>query len=209
MKKIADVVDIADKIWKLTEKFCKQAQSDDPNILFATDKYDSYKEHFIELNKMILDEYMKAEVKNLDRHKIAGIAMISLLDSDAIQYKGELNENRFFGKYTIAASVAISYMQDIFNNMLKVFGRNPIQKIEFPKAFSCNTDYFEIFCRNIQFAYEKKKWGVNPLDISEKLFMLEYITLLENKIPIDLFSPRETCKEGQTDENVGDNGTTI
>lgn len=212
MAKKADITDIVDKIWTLAGEFCNQAKNDDSNICFVSGNYDKYKERFFELNDMILREYMKDGVKDLDRHKIAGIAIVSLLDSAVIQYKGELKEKRFFGKYTITASVAISYMQDNLNNMLNALDRDQISKIEFPKAFSCDTDCFEVFCRNIQFADENEKWNVNPLDISEKLFMYEYITLLENKIPIDLIrtETRKVCQEGHNDEkNIGATGATI
>lgn len=165
------------------------------------------------MNEMIIAKYMKPEVNDLDRHKIAGIAIVSLLRSDAIQYSGDLGEKKFFGKYTISASVAISYMQDSLNHLLDALGQDPVREIVFPKAFSCKTDCFEVFCRNIQFADENEEWHVNPLDISEKLFMYEYITVLENGIPIDLIRTEmrkgKSVKEGQTDENVGDNGTTI
>lgn len=202
---------IAEKIWALTNEFCDQAKNDNAFIRFASENHDAYKERFIELNDMILHKYMKNEVKDLDRHKIAGIAIASLLESDIIQYTGELGENKFFGKYTIAASVAISYMQDNLNNMLQTINRDPVTKIEFPQAFSCDTDCFEVFCRNIQFADENESWNINPLDISEKLFMYEYLTLLENTIPIELI--RDTTKknnqEGHIDENVKATGTTI
>ena len=68
-------------------------------------------------------------------------------------------------------------MQSQLNKILVDKNLQPIKALWFPKAVSCKTPYFEIFCRNLYFSNNSDKWGLNPLDIAEKLFILEYVTL--------------------------------
>lgn len=73
-------------------------------------------------------------------------------------------------------------MQDRLNKKLVDKGENPIGKIWMQDALSCDTPYFEILCRNLFYAKSDAGWNINPLDMAEKLFILEYVTLEKNGI---------------------------
>ena len=73
-------------------------------------------------------------------------------------------------------------MQDRLKKKLVDKGENPIGKIWMPDALSCDAPYFEILCRNLFYAKSDAGWNINPLDMAEKLFILEYVTLEKNGI---------------------------
>lgn len=172
-----------EKSWDLLGKTVQMMQSKIADIEFDDKAKSTYDANFRRLYELIQKEYMKNDVKNLDRHKVASIIIISILKSNAIVYKKEIRDDkRFFGEYLIAVSVGIAYMQDRLNSKLIDKGQNTITKIWLPDAISCDTPYFEILCRNLYYSENSSEWGLNPLELSEKLFILEYVTLEKNNI---------------------------
>lgn len=172
-----------EKTWSLLEKTVEVANRKNLNIILNAQAKEKFADEFETLHKHIKENYMREEIQNLDRHKVAAIIMVCILSSDALAYEGVLQENeRFFGEYLIAGSVGINYMQDRLNSLLVEKNQNTIDKFWFPEALSCDTKYFEIFCRNLYYADNEEKWGLNPLDIAEKLFLIEYATLEKNGI---------------------------
>ena len=125
---------------------------------------------------------MKDSSKPLDRHKIAAILIISTIRTDVLKSTKKNENDIFIGNYILATEVGLSYMLQILNEELEKRELPPIEKYYFPEAFSCKTDYSKIFYRNLYFSNENADWGLNPLDIAERLFLLEYITLLKNEI---------------------------
>ncbi|MBQ3544650.1 MAG: hypothetical protein IJA34_06660 [Lachnospiraceae bacterium] len=172
---------MVEKIWELLECNIKEMNKKSQDVILNYEAHDRFYDYFKELYAEIKKNYMKNEVKNLDRHKVSGIIIVTIIKSDVIQYKGKMEENYiFFGKYVIATSVAITYMQDRLNEKILDKGEKIIYKLKFPKNLSYEYSYFEMFCRNLYFADINNKWGLNPLDIAEKLFLLEYISLIED-----------------------------
>ena len=73
--------------------------------------------------------FMKESVSYLDRHKVASILMASAIEADVVRYDGAILEgNVFIGKYLIAVSAGLSYMQDSLNQKLKKKGQKPIKE---------------------------------------------------------------------------------
>lgn len=171
---------MVNKIWELLECNVKEINKNTQDVILDYDAYNRFYTSFRELYDDIKINYMKNEVKNLDRHKVSGIIIVAIIQSNVIRYIGNTEEDKiFFGKYIIATSVAITYMQDRLNEKLLNKGEATIHKLRFPKDSHNENSYFDTFCRNIYFSDKNKKWGINPLDIAEKLFLLEYITLIK------------------------------
>lgn len=125
---------------------------------------------------------MKSNVSELDRHKVAAASIIACIKTNIIHREGPLSaKKKFIGQEMIATEVALKWMLNGLNSQLRSQNiQIEINDYTMPTAFACPTPYFEIFSRNLFFA--GRDYVLNPLDIAEKLFLLEYITLLENNI---------------------------
>lgn len=166
------------KTWELitvaSEIMCKE----NSDINFDTSKENIFKELCTNLYDDVL-KYMAEEKSPLDRHKVAAIIMIAIVKSDILTSS---KEGRFLGNYILATEVGLSYMLKELNDKLAEKGKKKIDEFYFPQAMSCPTDYLKIFYRNIYFANTNTEWSLNPLDMAERLFLLEYLTLEKNKI---------------------------
>ncbi len=172
-----------EKTWDLLECAVNQYKEKCPDVLCDENAKDRFDEIFRNWYAEIKKDYMNTNVQNLDRHKVASILMVSIIKSEAIKYNGQIPENQvFFGGYLIAASVGFSFMMDQLNRALMEKGVDVLEGFVFPEPVSCRTRYFDVFCRNLYYAEKNEKWGLNPLELAEKLFLLEYITLRENNI---------------------------
>ncbi len=177
---------IADMCWTMLCKAVKAAKEMEPSICMYVepDVKKDFEDQFNNLYNYLLNNYMKNTVKALDRHKVASIIAIALIESNAIKFKGDIPSGKtFFGHYLVAVSVGVSYMQSMLNNKLIEKGENPIGKLWMPEElWSCDRPYFEILCRNLYYARTDSRWNVNPLELSEKFFLLEYVSLEKNGI---------------------------
>lgn len=156
----------------------------DVSAYLNEDAFDDYKEQFDYWYNTIKNKYMNSDVDFLDRHKVAGIIIVSILRSNAITYTAPIENNKvFIGQYLIAASVGLTYMQDRLNEQLIKKGKQPVERIWMPEyIFSCDVSYFDIFCRNLYFAEKETSWGLNPLEVAKELFLLEYVTIEKHGI---------------------------
>lgn len=166
-------------IWRLIEITVKEFKKKDPNIILDKTKEKDFYRCFNDLYSLIKLKYMSSEVKYLDRHKVSSIVIISIIESNIIKYsKNGENGAVYFAPYYIATSVGFSFMQSEVNEILLKKKQKTIDKIWTPDLLSCpNVPYIDEFSRNLYYAHSNEKWGLNPLDLSEKLFILEYVTL--------------------------------
>ena len=72
------------KTWDLLEKTV-EFNSD---IKLNKDSYEQYKANFEKWVDVIKTTFMTKDVKHLDRHKIAAIIMVSILECDAVACSG-------------------------------------------------------------------------------------------------------------------------
>lgn len=179
-----------DKTWELLNKTIIELK--DENILIDNDAYENFKKIFKDLYDEIRKAYMEKKEESLDRHKLASIIIVSILKSGCIKHQNPIDENNeiFFAPYVLATSVGMTFMQRELNKTLKRKKKKMIQKLTFPDAFSCDTSYFDIFCRNLYYANDNKQYGLNPLDIAEKLFLLEYIAVKNEKIDVNILKTK-------------------
>lgn len=167
--------------WNALKKTTALYQEKDSNIVFNENKYNEFESNFKEMYERIKKEYMKPNVRNLDRHKVASVMIVTTLNLDIITYAKNIGEKHcFLGSEMFSTEVALNWMLDSLNDKLKGFGKDSLKAYYMPQAFTCNTPYFDIFCRNLYLA--KRDYKLNPLDISEKLYLLEYITLQQKNI---------------------------
>ncbi len=180
-----------DKTWDLLRVAVEKEVKKCSELSLDESAYETYKQNFKNLYGFIKKEYMKDKVKNLDRHKVAAIVIASIVQSEAVKYLGEIESGKtFFGQYLIASVVGMNYLQDRLNALLKERKLPKIEGLDFPEALSCDTKYLDIFSRNLYYSHGRAEWGINPLDIAEKLFLLEYRTLEKNGI-----DPKELKEE--------------
>lgn len=167
--------------WSVLDIAVTQARSKDENVVLNEDAKDEFGRLFKEKYEFVKKTFMKKSVKYLDRHKVASIIIAAAVEADVVVYKSKVPEgNAFIGKYLIPTSAGLSYMQKRLNEILTEKGQETIKEYHFPVAFSCMTPYLLIFARNLYFTNELTDWKINLLDMSENLFLLEYVTLIKN-----------------------------
>lgn len=176
---------LIDNVWKLLTTECQKYSQENPNFKFDESKKDIFKECFIHKYDNFKDNYMDPSVDFLDRHKVAALIIISILETHAISYDNLNKDYVFIGAELMALKVGFAYMLEKLNEKLSSRGEDKkIEKVIFPNAQSCNTPYIEIMCRNLY--YSNRDFVFNPLDLADRLFLVEYITLSSQKINPDI-----------------------
>lgn len=168
-----------EEVWQNVKIACGYAENEE--IEFDEAKREVYENKCNELIA-IVKKYMNNSSEVLDRHKMAAILIIAIIKAEPLVCKNERNDSVFVANYVVAAEVGLSYMRELLNEMLEELGENLIDKYFFPDSWTCENGYFRVFYRNLFFTNTNMEWGLNPLDIAEKLFLLEYITLLKRGI---------------------------
>lgn len=177
------MIPAVDSIWtailKANELYSK---SDDIEFDISPEKKKDFSDSFEQEYNRIKETYMASNVNFLDRHKVAAIIICTIIKERIIINKRELDSNSIFmGLEMIALSVGLSYMQRELNDFLRRKGETKlVNSYTMPIAMACDTDYFDILSRNLYFA--NRDYKLNPLDVADKLFLLEYITLKEKRI---------------------------
>lgn len=172
-----------EQIWDMFDEVCRDLQKDDGRIRFHQEQKQTFFDKFQELYDYILNNFMAVEkgITALDRHKVAAVITVCGIESDFVSIANVSDGEVFLGKEIVSLSVALSFMQAGLNEQLKKAGvGKEIKKFVFPKAWTCSTDYFDIMVRNLY--YSQQYWQINPLELSEKFFLIEYIELEKNGI---------------------------
>lgn len=170
-----------EQIWTMFEKVCNDVQKEDERILFHPEQKQHFFDKFETLYEYILQHCMEEGIESLDRHKVTAVIVMCGIESNFVSMDNVPDKMTFLGREIISLSVALSFMQAALNNQLKENGIDKgIKEYVFPKAWTCKTDYFDIMVRNLY--YSQQYWEINPLELAEKLFLIEYITLEKNGI---------------------------
>jgi hypothetical protein len=169
------------EVWDALKETSKRYSKRDEKINFQDD-FNQFQDRFQAIYSNIKAEYMRSDVIELDRHKIIAAMITTCAEIPVITYSGNSSRLISLAKYMIPVEVGLNWMLSGLNREMENRQKNySVSRYFMPSAFACPTPYFEIFCRNLYYAKEKGT-GLNPLDIAEKLFLLEYITLLKNNI---------------------------
>lgn len=173
---------IIDKIWDIASQGARMMENECSEVMYNRKSKEHFEELFESLYTYIASEYMQCPDEPLDRHKVAAITMISIIKADVVTGDQKGDGNIFFGNYTLATDSGLQYMLTELNKRLIEKEMGQVEGYCFPVAMACETDYYRIFYRNLYFANNNERWNLNPLDIAERLFLLEYMTLEKNGI---------------------------
>lgn len=156
-------------------------------LIFHSDKFGEFEQTFNKRYEDIKTRFMKEQTNTLDSHKQAAILTISCLESKVIEHKVDNNKISIVPQM-IAINIGLSYMKDCMNRTLKKKGwKVQIEKYYFPLAIACTTPYGEIMCRILYHEQREDDMNFNVLELADRYFLLEYITLLQlNVEPITL-----------------------
>jgi len=174
-------------IWKIVERQARDIISENEECFsFNQNSMFVFFQKFEKYIDMIKTKFMSPEVKDLDRHKVAAIIICSIIESEIIQLNYICNdEEAFIGNEKLAVTIGLSYMRDTLKRMLQgVPGEEAFEEYHFPEPFACNTKYINILCRNLFYSYNE--FMLNPIDLANELFLLEYISLLQCGIDLDV-----------------------
>jgi len=148
--------------------------------------------NFYNRYRFVLEMFMDSNVKKLDRHKVAAIGSIEFILAEALIYTQPILDGGeiFIPEYVLALETGFSYMMLQFNNLLEVHGMNVVKKWHWPISLSCpKNEFILIIARHLYFTTQRSKWGdgayasgFNELDLAERLFYIEWTTILEEKI---------------------------
>lgn len=176
---------LIENVWDLIKEESKVYTNSNPSFVFDEDKAEKFKEIFRTNYKKIKEKYMLPSVNSLDRHKVASIIIVSLLETDAISYQDLDPQNIFIGAELLAVKTGLAYLVEKLNEKLSEKGaQKKIEMFKLPNAQSCETPYIEVMCRNLYYA--KNDYVLNPLDLAERLFLVEYIALTKEGIDPDI-----------------------
>lgn len=176
---------LIDNTWDLLKEEYSKYSKENPNFKFDDSRKDDFRQIFTEKYNGIIRKYMDESVKYLDRHKVAALIIISLLEINAISYETLDEDCIFIGAELLALKVGLAYMVEKLNEKLHTKGIDKkIEKFIFPNAQSCSTSYMDIMCRNLY--YSKTDYKLNPLDLADRLFLVEYIALSKEGIDPDV-----------------------
>ncbi|MCL2420760.1 MAG: hypothetical protein FWD03_02780 [Defluviitaleaceae bacterium] len=148
---------------------------------------------FCKRYKFVVDNHMKAGYEALDRHKVAAIAIIEFIRTDIIKGypSAELvNGNLCIPDCLLALQTGLASMLVRFNKLLKKRDIKPVDKWHMPESLSCpENTFFIIMARNLYFAkrrsdkeYGEYTTGFDELALAERLFYIEWITILKEGI---------------------------
>ncbi len=171
------------ELWDNLKERTSLAQKHGWKISVNKSAHGLFQKRFEDLYRTMKDVYMRKGVVRLDRHKVAAVTIIAAIESKAVLYNGADEKSQvFLGCEMLATEVALAWMLEQFNLKIEKAGYKPIGKYRMPEAYTCDTPYFEILCRSLYYA-QRDGYKLNPIDISEKLYLLEYITMLAYGIP--------------------------
>ena len=127
----------------------------------------------------------------MDRHKISAILICSIIDSKIFEAEEEREGYFFIGLEKIAVLIGLEYMLYEFNKKLAESGHSEIEDYVLPCALACPTPYLDIFARSLYYNTihyagppKKERRVLDVMDLAERLFLLEYITIERHNIPI-------------------------
>lgn len=178
----------AGKFWKALARAYENAQKAHPDISmkFNSNKQDKFEQIFTDYYENIRTNFMTEETEALDRHKQAAIFVVSAIEAGVVSQQCDEHEMAL-AQYVIVLDVSLSYLVGCINRRLNKIGKS-IPRIQLPSAWACDTKYFTILSRILYYENEDtkmagtEKMSYNVIEWSDRFFLLEYITLIQNQI---------------------------
>lgn len=170
---------IIDVAWNAIKEGYRACSKHCSGLIFHEEKYGEFARLFEKQYNDVLKRFMKEGTTALDTHKQAAILTISCLEANVIEHELNNPDQISIAPQLIAVNVALSYMKDCINDVIKRkgFGKH-IDKYYFPVAIACETPYEQIICRILYHEQNEPDMSFNVLELADRYFLLEYITLL-------------------------------
>lgn len=170
---------IIDVAWNAIKEGYKAFSKNYSRLIFHEERFERFAQLYHEQYDDILSRFMKEGTIALDTHKQAAILTISCLKANVIEHEVNDPDQISIVPQMIAVNVALSYMKDCINDNIKAkrIGKH-IDRYYFPIAIACDTPYEEIMCRILYHEQNEPDMSFNILELSDRYFLIEYITLL-------------------------------
>jgi len=186
---------VADKVKTYYVKLATEYQQGlgKGRFVLNLENFDLFEENFNRRQKFVLEQYMDESVKSLDRHKLSAIIIIELVRSNVmtlLQERNDADGNIAIDEYVFATLTGMELLRYWLNK--KLIRRNipEIAKWEYPMLLACpDNEYYKVFARNLFFTQKSERTeeyatGFNELELAEKLYLFEYISLISNNIDV-------------------------
>lgn len=167
--------------WDLLEEYCTILNDKGFQIVLHKEKYEEYKKAVQSRYEKYKTDYMVvSKVENLDRHKTAAILVTQGLDQHIIGTSNKVKDGQIdIGAQKVLLLCAFDYMLAMINYIIRERNSSlePIKSFCYPQAWACKTNYIDIISRSLYYA--QKDYKLNDMELAEKFFLLEYITVLK------------------------------
>lgn len=166
------------------------------HFIYKPENFEKFQAAFEKRRDYVLNTYMQDSVKHLDRHKLSSIVMIELILNDIVVSENPIvnGSNVNIAPYLFATQAGFQLLLYWLNKDLKEKKQPRVTVWTEPTLLSCpDNNYFAVFARNLYYISVRNNGdyctGYNELELAEKLYLFEYITLISNNIdPITLVS---------------------
>lgn len=171
--------------WNALKDSCGKFKERYSGIEFIDSNRENFYSLFKENYRQIKERFMK-DTDKLDSHKQAAIITISFLKSDSI--KCEVREGKIcIVPQLVALDVAISYMRDSLNKLLKEKNLKEIGDYILPIPIACETPYLEVIARILYYEQSERDAQYCIMDLADRYFLIEYMNFTYYGInPLDL-----------------------
>ncbi|MDR0490858.1 MAG: hypothetical protein LBH28_06405 [Oscillospiraceae bacterium] len=165
------------------------------------DNFKVFEDNFKLRQEFVLVNYMDGTVKFLDRHKLSSIIVIELLCANVVALSEELrgrsdDNNLAIDEYVLATLTGLELLRYWLNKKLTKLRIPEITEWVVPKLLACpDNEYYKVFARNLLFTRKRNNHpqyptSYNELELAEKMYLFEYITLVSKGIDIQKLQER-------------------
>lgn len=169
--------------WNNIEKEYREYSKNFPTLIFHDDKKIEFDLLFKKSYETVMKRFMTKKTTILDSHKQAALLIICFLKTNIIEHPLDDQNKISIVPQLIALNLGLSYMLVCLNDRLEKHDiKKRIEKYYMPIATACDTPYPEILCRILYQEQHEQDMDFNILELSDRLFLLEYINLLQHGI---------------------------
>lgn len=175
-----DIWGIINEAWSAITEIYETYKTRYPSLVFHKDRKKDFDKLFKAEYKKVMDRFMTEETDKLDSHKQAALLIICFLELGIIEHSLDNKDEISIVPQMIAVNIGLSYMLICLNDRLKEQNiKKKIERYYMPIATACDTPYAEILCRILYHEQNESDMDFNILELSDRLFLLEYINLLQ------------------------------
>lgn len=190
----------AEFMWSSMLDFYDKNKELYPGLIFDYSKKNAFIKSFEKKYDIIKNNFMAANVDNLDRHKQAALLVDCAIDNKIFVCDKVPRGKIFVGLYQFSLLMGLSYMKQRLNESLENFGFGKVEIFDFPEAITSNATYFDILTRELLLQDTNNK-ETYILFLANILFLIECRTLEKNNIDISKYK-KEYQKRMEEKKNL-------